>query len=270
VNPEVVLEGRGLHGGRASRLTIRAVSGPLVLAREGVQYTLSELVPSGARRSTELFAGETCVLATTEHLFAAAAAHGLHEGLLVTIEGDECPLLDGGARVFANALASLGIPRSEPSLVVARAGELSYGSSVYRFVPRDDRAVRVSVLVDFDDPRLERHAAWEGEPADFDARIAAARTFGFEHELGLLIERGLASHVAKESVVLIASAGILSSGEPFFPDEPARHKLLDLLGDAFVWGGPPRGEVHAERPGHAATHDVFRRALAEGILAKAP
>ncbi len=270
MNPEVVLEGRGLHGGRASRLSIRAAPGPFALARGGVLYTLSELVPSGARRSTELFAGETRVLGTTEHLFAAAAAHGLHQGLRVTIESDECPLLDGGARAFAEALVSLRIERSEPSLVVARAGELSSGSSHYRFVPREDLAVRVTVEVDFDDPRLSRGASWEGDPADFDARIATARTFGFEHELGLLLERGLASHVAKESVVLITSAGILSSGEPFLPDEPARHKLLDLLGDAFVWGGPPRGEVHAERPGHAATHDVFRRALAEGILARVP
>ena len=270
MKPEVVLEGRGLHGGRASRLSIRAVPGPVALVREGVRYTLSELVPSGARRSTELFAGETRVLGTTEHLFAAAAAHGLHEGLLVTIEGDECPLLDGGARVFSQALGRLGVPRSEPSLVVAREAVLSHGSSVYRFVPRAEHAVRVSVAVDFDDPRLASRAEWEGDPADFDARIASARTFGFEHELGLLIERGLASHVAKESVVLVTSAGILSSGEPFLPDEPARHKLLDLLGDAFVWGGPPRGEVHAERPGHAATHDVFRRALAEGILTRAP
>lgn len=263
---EVVLEGRGLHGGKASRLVVRVVPGPLVLAREGVAYILSELVPSGARRSTELHAGKTLVLGTTEHLFAALAAHGLHEGLRIEIEGDECPLLDGGARAFAEALVSLGISRSEPELVVAREGEISVGASTYRFVPRLDGGVRVSVTVDFDDARLSPTAEWEGDPTDFDTRIAPARTFGFEHELGLLLERGLASHVAKESVVLITSAGILSSGEPFLPDEPARHKLLDLLGDAFVWGGPPRGEVHAERPGHAATHEAFRRALSEGIL----
>jgi UDP-3-O-acyl-N-acetylglucosamine deacetylase len=266
VNPEVVLEGRGLHGGKASRLVFRSVPGPLVLAREGVSYSLSALVPSGARRSTELYAGEVRVLGTSEHLFAALAAHGLHRGLRIEVEGDECPLLDGGSRAFVEALVRLGVSRSEPELLVVREGEIAVGTSAYRFVPRPDGGVRVSVMVDFDDTRLAPYASWEGDPTDFVARIAPARTFGFEHELGLLLERGLASHVSKESVVLITSAEILSFGEPFFPDEPARHKLLDLLGDAFVWGGPPRGDLHAERPGHAATHEAFRRALAEGIL----
>jgi UDP-3-O-[3-hydroxymyristoyl] N-acetylglucosamine deacetylase len=61
---------------------------------------------------------------------------------------------------------------------------------------------------------------------------------------------------------------VLSAGAPFLADEPARHKLLDLVGDLYLYGGPPRGRVRATRPGHGATHEAMRRALAEGLVAR--
>jgi hypothetical protein len=94
----------------------------------------------------------------------------------------------------------------------------------------------------------------------------AARAFGFAHEVDALAARGLASHVAQESVVVITTDGVLSAGPRFRPDEPARHELLDLVGDLDVHGGPSVGSVRAVRPGHAATHEAVRRALAEDLL----
>lgn len=128
------------------------------------------------------------------------------------------------------------------------------------------REVRASVSIDFGDSRLASFASWNGTTEDFVARIAAARTFGFAHEIDELARRGLASHVAKESVVVVTEDAILSAGAPFSADEPARHKLLDLLGDLFVWGGPPMGHVHATIPGHAATHALVAEALTSGLL----
>ena len=174
------------------------------------------------------------------------------------------PLVDGGARAFADALLSLGVLPSRPRLVIARAGELMRGTSRMSFSRAGD--IRVEVAIDFRDPRLAASAAWDGTAADFMGRIASARTFGFAHEIDELARRGLASHVAKESVVVVTDEGILSAGAPFTPDEPARHKLLDLLGDLFVWGGPPIGHVRASIPGHAATHALVAEALAQGIL----
>ena len=113
--------------------------------------------------------------------------------------------------------------------------------------------------------RRRRHASWDGAPASFRSSFAPARTFGFFREVASLAERGLASHVAAESVVVIGD-DILSAGRPFSADEPARHKLLDLAGDLYLHGGPPLGRVRAIRPGHAATHEAVRRALETGIL----
>jgi UDP-3-O-[3-hydroxymyristoyl] N-acetylglucosamine deacetylase len=67
-------------------------------------------------------------------------------------------------------------------------------------------------------------------------------------------------------MVVVIGAEILAAGRPFAPDEPARHKLLDLVGDLFLYGGPPRGSVAAYRPGHWATHEAVRRAREAGVL----
>jgi UDP-3-O-[3-hydroxymyristoyl] N-acetylglucosamine deacetylase len=125
-----------------------------------------------------------------------------------------------------------------------------------------------SRCTDFADPRIAKTARWDGDPRDFRERIAAARTFGFAHEVEALAARGLASHVAPESVVVFAPDAVLFSGRPFTADEPARHKLLDLAGDLFVHGGPPIGRVIAHRPGHAATHAAMRDARSMGIVVR--
>jgi UDP-3-O-acyl-N-acetylglucosamine deacetylase len=67
-------------------------------------------------------------------------------------------------------------------------------------------------------------------------------------------------------VVLVTPERIEVAGAPFSPDEPARHKLLDLVGDLFLYGGPPVGEVHGTRPSHASTHAAITEARALGIL----
>ena len=263
------LEGPGLHSGRPSRVRAWSCPGPLAFVRDGVVFPLARLTPSGDRRSTELH-GEGFLLRTVEHLCAALAALGLHSGVRLSVDGEECPLLDGGAGAYLGALRMLESVRSCPTLRVQAEGEVRVANSVYRFTPPAPGEVAatpvVSVAIDFGDPRLAADACWSGDLEDFERRIAPARTFGFARELGELIDRGLASHVDKESVVLVTDTEILSAGAPFCSDEPARHKLLDLVGDLFVWGGPPAGSVHAILPGHAATHAAVRQALACGIL----
>ena len=200
---------------------------------------------------------------TVEHLFAALGGAGIHEGLVVTIEGAELPILDGCATEWSAALTDL--PSTAPPGRIVRAASFEIGTSRYDFEP--DESTHVAVTVVFDDARLAPHASWSGDRADFVARIAPARTFGFAHEVEALLARGLAQHVAPESVIVIAPDTIHHAGRPFTADEPARHKLLDLIGDLYVHGGPFRGRLHATRPGHAATHAAMQQARAEGIIA---
>jgi UDP-3-O-[3-hydroxymyristoyl] N-acetylglucosamine deacetylase len=145
-----------------------------------------------------------------------------------------------------------------------REGTVEVMASRYAFAPGDH--VDVGVRLETGDLRLEPEARWEGDASDFRARIAPARTFAMESEIEELLRRGLASHVDRESVVVVAAAAVLSAGRPFCADEPARHKLLDLMGDLYLAGGPPIGVVRATRPGHGANDRAFRRAIEAGFL----
>lgn len=258
------LEGQGLHSGAPAVVSLVRTPGPLLFEVDGVCALRDRLRVVDSERSTTVATEDGLVrMATVEHLFAALAALRIDSDLRVVLEGPEIPLLDGGAAAFVEALVRFDIAPSPPRLVVARAGEVVVDTSTYRFAPGP--SVEVQVDVDFGDPRLARHAAWDGT-ADGFSSVAKARTFGFEREVAALAARGLASHVSPESVVVIGEHRILSAGPPFSADEPARHKLLDLVGDLFLHGGPPRGLVLASRPGHRATHRAVAAALEAGLI----
>ncbi len=231
--------------------------------RVGREVTLGEARFVGSDRATTLEVGGTR-LRTVEHLLSAFGGLGVHEGVSIEVTGGEVPLLDGGAALFCEALRDLGAPRGLAELEVAREGEVRVGESSYVFERGDGVALRVTI--DFDDARLVPEARWDGDPDDFRTRIAPARTFALAREVSELAARGLASHVTPESIVVLAEHAILSSGRPFLADEPARHKLLDLVGDLYAHGGPPRGTVCAHRPGHAATRAAMVEAFVRGIV----
>jgi UDP-3-O-[3-hydroxymyristoyl] N-acetylglucosamine deacetylase len=273
VSNVVVLEGRGLHTGAQGRVTLRRTDAPHVMVRGGAKmpaWTLGELVPVASERCTVVASRDGRLrVSTVEHLLAALAGLGVRAGVEITLEGPEVPLLDGGAARFVHALDQLGVGTASPGMAppvrVVREGTVDVGGSRYVFAPSDQATLEVEI--DFDIPGLASRASWAASDADvFRARIAPARTFGLEEEVLALVERGLAAHVAPESVVVLGRTRVLSAGLPFEPDEPARHKLLDLIGDLTLHGGPPRGSVFAHRPGHAATHAAVALALARGLL----
>lgn len=269
-----VISGWGLHGGGPSSIRFVAHDGPVVLRAGGIDTRIADLrVVDTTRSTTVANASGSVRVATIEHVCAALGGLGVHEGVAVVLEGREPPLADGGARLYADALRALarqaGIRATRPALRIARDGVIEIKGSRYelRCAVRDDPdAVELEVALEFDDERIAKEARWSGDPEDFRLRIASARTFGFEVEVGDLLARGLASHVTPESVVVIGKDRVLSAGDAFTADEPARHKLLDLVGDLYLHGGPPRGSLRATRPGHAATHEVMRAAHDQGLI----
>lgn len=258
-----MIRGYGLHGGQPASVRFVREYGPVRLRVGEREAEISTLVADGLGRSTTVSAGALRV-ATVEHLFAALEARSMRSGLVIEVEGPELPLADGAARAFADALAAFDVPIA-PRPRVVRAATIAVGSSTYELSPASQ--IHVEVAVDFDDTRIAPRASWNGDAEDFRLRIAPARTFAFEHELGGLLARKLAQFVTPESVIVFGPDAIHVAGEPYAPDEPARHKLLDLLGDLYVHGGAPLGTILATRPGHAATHEAMRRAWAAGVIA---
>jgi UDP-3-O-[3-hydroxymyristoyl] N-acetylglucosamine deacetylase len=262
----VTLEGLGLHHGAPARVTLTASPGPTeTTTLNGAPLHRWSAVR--VERSTAITC-DAMSARTVEHLFAALAALGLHRGVEIHLEGEEPPILDGAAAEWMDAAGSLALAPSPPELAVARGAVIDVGTSRYAFAPGD--RINVSVRLEVADPRLTPRADWGGSRASFRTRIACARTFCFAHEVEELARAGLASHVKPEIVVVIGPSEILAAGRPFEADEPARHKLLDLVGDLFLYGGPPRGSVAVYRPGHWATHEAMRIARATGVLVPIP
>jgi len=256
----------GLHTGAPSRVGLRRNDGPVRLRLAGVDARIDELeVVSTARATTVQVRGSGSRVGTVEHAFAALAGLSLYEGVTLEVDGAEMPLLDGGASAWCAALHRLDLAPSAPRLRVTRAASFDVGPSHYELTPTDG-VIEVTARIDFDDPRLAPEASWSGDATDFVTRIAPARTFALAREIDELARRGLARHVDPTCVVVIAPDAILHSGRPFTGDEPARHKLLDLLGDLYLRGGPPLGRVLAVRPGHASNARFLQRAVEDGVL----
>jgi UDP-3-O-[3-hydroxymyristoyl] N-acetylglucosamine deacetylase len=264
----MVITGVGLHTGAPVRVTLSKRPGPVILRSGGLEATLAQLSVAAALRSTTVEAHQGRLrVATVEHAFGALAGLGLHSDVTMDIDGPEMPLLDGGAAAWCEAFSSLGVVPSAPRLRVQRAATLEVGSSRYDLAPGP--GVDVEVVVELDNASLEPFASWTGDPGDFRRRIAPSRTFAQTRDLEELARSGLSRHVPPQAVLLITPDSVHASGRAFRSDEPACHKLLDLVGDCYLWGGPPLGRMRAIRPGHRANALVLAQAIEQSFLSLA-
>jgi UDP-3-O-[3-hydroxymyristoyl] N-acetylglucosamine deacetylase len=270
----VRLTGRALHTGEEVDVTLTARAGPIDVVVDGVRAPIADMTPECADHASALVAaGGSPALGTVEHLLAALFAHRITGGLEISVaragpssRRAEMPLLDGGAAAWSDALLELG-PLEQTRHApwrVTRATRIVVGDSVYELTPSDETRFEVEVELG---PVASPRASWGGDLDDFRRRVAPARTFALARDVEALGDRGLAVGAARESVVVVAEHGLLAAGRDAAPDEPARHKLLDLVGDMYAYACVFVGTVSARRPGHAASHEVLRRARREGALA---
>jgi UDP-3-O-[3-hydroxymyristoyl] N-acetylglucosamine deacetylase len=200
-----------------------------------------------------------------EHLFAALAALHATHGVSCTVWGPELPLLDGGCGRWLDALRNIGLEPGTPRYRVQRGAIMELGQSVYEFEPFDGIAIEVEV--DFGTGIGRQNAMYVGDVEQFRHEIAGARTFGFRRDRQRLQSSGRARGVDQSSVIIFDELGQqLPPAAPAAPGELARHKLLDLCGDLFLYGGIPLGRLKVRRPGHTASHAAFRRAQREGVV----
>lgn len=261
----VAFSGRGLHGGAPCAIRLLRRPGPLLFAHGVGTAPLPELDVVRADQGVRVRAPRIGLdVDLVEHLCAALAGVGVRSDLTISIVGGEVPLLDGGARELATALIALELPRQAPRLRVMRSGEITIDESSYRFEPGP--APLLEVEVDFPGVGVER-SSWDDDVGHFVHHIAPARTFGYAADAERLRAAGRARWVDPASVLVLDAEGRATPpSAPRQPGELARHKLLDLMGDLYLHGGPPQGLVAAQRPGHARTHAAVRKALDQGLL----
>jgi UDP-3-O-acyl N-acetylglucosamine deacetylase len=201
--------------------------------------------------------GTDPAIRTVEHLLAAAAALEI-SNLRVEVYGEELPILDGSVAPYVEALAAAGVVeqgarRSVQTMVdpvwvaTETAWMLAVPAPTFRatyVVPLDHPTLGTEV-VDFD-PRRHR----------FATQFAPARTWGFVQELEALKQAGFARGATADNTLGIGPQGFFSRVR--FPDEPARHKLVDLVGDLALLGAVLQAHVVACRGGHTLHVDFVR------------
>lgn len=204
---------------------------------------------------------------TVEHVLAALSAYQI-DNLLIEISDMEPPIGDGSSQVFIEMIESAGVVSQEGTVSPFQLSQPVYfseGSCHLVALPADE--FRISYTLHYPEhPRL--HAQFVTFPINaevFKQQIASSRTFSTYEEVSLLMDLGLIKGGSLANAVIIHRDAVFSQGGMRFPDEMARHKLLDLIGDLSLIGFSIRMHVIAIRSGHE-TNIAFAKKLYGTIM----
>ncbi|MBS4013497.1 MAG: bifunctional UDP-3-O-[3-hydroxymyristoyl] N-acetylglucosamine deacetylase/3-hydroxyacyl-ACP dehydratase [Bacteroidetes bacterium] len=281
IKNEVTLKGVGLHTGKEVTLTfkpsdvntgirfLRKDIGPDAFIEASAEYVVN------TSRGTTIEKNQIRV-ATIEH--ALAAVTGLQiNNLIIEIDCPETPILDGSAKHYVEALKKADIVEQEALIEYLELKETIHFYDEEKdceiiAVPSD--RYRISSMIDFQSKVLPPQHAKLDNLEDFAEQIAPCRTFVFLHELEMLLANNLIkggdlnnaivfvdkaisqveldklATVFEKPSVSVQPEGILNNLELYFNNEPARHKLLDIIGDLTLVGKPIKAHIIARKPGH--------------------
>jgi UDP-3-O-[3-hydroxymyristoyl] N-acetylglucosamine deacetylase len=271
VKAPVTISGVGVHSGSVATLVIRPA-----LASTGIRFIRTDItdrpnvIPARWDAVTEtrlctVIANDHGVsVSTIEHLMSAFAALGV-DNAAVEINGPEIPIMDGSALQFVEKLNVIGLARQEAprmALRIKKAVSYKEGDKETLLSPADD--AYYGMEIDFATPLIGRqkytHALSEGH---FRSDIAAARTFGFLHEVEQLKKMGLARGGSLDNAIVIDGDRVLNPGGLRFRNEFVRHKILDAIGDLYLAGAHLIGHYHGIKAGHAMNNKILHALFAQ-------
>ncbi len=262
----ITVEGRGLHGNQACRVTLRPVERPTGIRFRHLPTAVE--VPARADRVGDLSLATTLVqdgvrFGTIEHLLSALM--GLEvEHVLIETDGEELPILDGSARPWVEAIQRAGIaslPGRRRFIKVLRTVVVEAKGKWMRVSPYD--GLRLRYTIDFPLKSIGRQSReWTLDPAKYLRELASARTFCMEQDIAAMQAVGLARGGSLENAVVYGAQGPLNETLRY-EDEAVRHKMLDLVGDLALLGAPLLGLVEAEAAGHALHVALVKALLAD-------
>jgi len=266
IRQSTVVYGLGLHSGQRTGMVLQPLPGNsgihFVTLPTGVEIPAHVRAVAETDYATTL-SGEGESIRTVEHLLSALHANGV-SNLLIKVHG-EIPVLDGSALEFCKILAEVGIAEQDEAqmeVVIDRRYEVrGAGDKVLAIEPAD--RFSVSYLLRYPPPIGEQsHEFVLTSSADYEREIAPARTFGFMKDLKMLNELGLGSGGRLDNFILVGEDEVLNT-DLRFPDEFARHKILDVIGDLYLMGYPIRGKVTARLTGHRDNIALLRQIIAD-------
>ncbi|RAP31419.1 UDP-3-O-[3-hydroxymyristoyl] N-acetylglucosamine deacetylase [Candidatus Marinamargulisbacteria bacterium SCGC AG-343-D04] len=196
-------------------------------------------------------------ISTPEHLLSACAGLGLTH-LSITIDQEEIPILDGSAKPFIDLFTSLGItalPSTVAPIIIKEPIHLYEHDQAIIVTPSS--APIFSYFLHYPHPVINTQCiSLEFTQSSYISSISEARTFGFEEEIQHLIKNGLAKGGSLDNALVIGDTDYINP--PRFPDECARHKLLDLIGDCWILNRPIHGHITGIKSGHSLNNALVK------------
>ncbi len=304
IKKAVSVKGLGLHTGREVNLTFRPapVNHGYVFKRTDLEG--SPEIPADVKFVTDTSRGTTlehnnASVQTIEHVLSSLAGLEI-DNAIIEMDGPETPIMDGSAKYFVEALLEAGIEEqnAEKDYFVIES-VISYADphNKVEIIAIPAPYFKVSVMIDFESNVLTSQNANLNKISDFQRQIAPCRTFVFLHELEYLLENNLVkggdlnnaivfvnkvvgqdeldrlAGLFNKPTVTVKPEGILNNLDLHFPNEPARHKLLDVIGDLTLAGKPVKGHIIATRPGHKANVEfakLLRKEIEKSAQEKIP
>ncbi len=295
IKKAVSITGKGLHTGVPATVTFKPAPVNHWFKFKRVDLPGQPIIDADVDNVTDTERGTTLQqnggkVATTEHLLAALVGLEI-DNVLIEVNGPEIPIMDGSSMPFVIALEDAGIEEQDADREYFELKEiLSYEDTEKHIemlaVPQE--TFRLTVMVDYNSPVLGTQHATIYSTGEFKKEVAACRTFVFLHELELLLSHNLIkggdidnavvlvdreipqekldylAKVFNRPKVKVVAQGILNNTQLKYFNEPARHKLLDMVGDLALIGMPMKAHILAARPGHSG-NVAFAKKLKEAI-----
>jgi len=284
------ISGTGLHTGVIATLTLNPAKPGTGFQFQRIDLPGKPIIKADCDLVTDVSRGTTIEnngarVSTVEHLLAALVGMGV-DNCLIEINGPEVPIIDGSSAPFVTLIQEAGIIEQEAEKIW-----YSIDDNIYYFdekkrvemVAMPATEYQITTLIDFNSPVLGTQHAGLKHIRDFNNEIAPCRTFCFLHELEMLLDNNLIKggdinnaivivdkqvdekemerlkQIFKKDKIEVKSEGYLNNLELRFPNEPARHKLLDIVGDLALVGYPIKGRIIANRPGHSSNVEFAKK-----------
>ncbi|MCR6720491.1 MAG: bifunctional UDP-3-O-[3-hydroxymyristoyl] N-acetylglucosamine deacetylase/3-hydroxyacyl-ACP dehydratase [Chitinophagaceae bacterium] len=286
----VRISGTGLHTGIMADLTLLPASPGFGYQFQRIDLPNKPVIKADCDLVTDTSRGTTleangAKVSTVEHVLAALVGMGV-DNCLIEINGPEMPIMDGSSQPFVELIEEVGVQEQDAAKVW-----YSIDDNIYHYdeakrvemVAMPAKEYNITTLIDFNSPVLGTQHAGLKQMRDFKEEIAPCRTFCFLHELEMLLDHNLIKGgdvnnaivivdkpvdekemerlktIFKKDKIEVKSEGYLNNLELRFPNEPARHKLLDVVGDLALIGYPIKGRIIANRPGHSSNVEFARK-----------
>lgn len=287
---EVSISGTGLHTGVLADLTLKPANPGFGYQFKRIDLPGEPVIKADCDLVTDVSRGTTleangAKVSTVEHVLAALVGMGV-DNCLIEINGPEMPIMDGSSQPFVELIEKAGMEEQDAEKIWYSIDEiLTYSDEVKRveMVAMPAAEYNITTLIDFNSPVLGTQHAGLKHIADFKSEIASCRTFVFLHELEMLLDHNLIKggdvnnaivivdkpvdeketerlkKIFKKDDIEVKSEGYLNNLELRFPNEPARHKLLDIVGDLALIGYPIKARIIANRPGHSTNVEFAKK-----------